>query len=534
LRFLKNYRVMRLGISAALCVGLLGSCVTKSLDEMAEREWSGLNSDHFIIYSEVGEQWPQRMLARLEEFRSFVINHLDLEGADNPLPFRIVLLRNSSSLQAIVPMSGVFGMYQTTYQGGFALVDMSARAEDGTSSVDITYTRSGPIYRTITGTRRVSMDGVLHEYVHHLLANDTNRRYPLWFNEGYAEYLSTFDVAGDGQAVVGNAPMHRVEALENARWIPLDLLFQVRGYEEDHGYGDLYAQSWAVVHYMLSTPERAGQTDMFLDRLNTEENLVKAFESSFEMPIAQMSARARSRARGRRTTNQNLTFESESAPDVDLRLLALDERSLLMAEMIMVFSPDEQAARPHLVRALQSNPANMRARALLASLYMSSEEDQLAWEVLNNSPGIEKNADIQCQLGHFSSGKAIDAILQGDPESVRWIEKAQHHYEAALSINQNHAEAYVGLGRTYLLAYGEDAERGFQAFAAAHDLLPTNLETQLLLGHLLFATSKNEAAEKAYQDVIAWSRDTRKVNSAKDMLVMIEEIRTQSEKPPQN
>ncbi len=532
--FFRTSSINRVVIMATIVAGLLGGCVTRSADDLADREWVELKSDHFIVYSEVGEFWSRRMLQRLEIFRSFVISHLDLAGADNPLPFRIVLLRNASSLQAIVPRSDIFGMYQTTYQGGMALVDMSARAQDGTSSLEIIYTPSGPIYRTRTGTRPISMEGVLHEYVHHLLANDTSRRYPLWFNEGYAEYLSTFDIAANGQAIVGQAPMHRVEALQKARWIPLDRLFQVKGYEEGHGYGDFYAQAWAVVHYMLADTERAEQTDRFLDQLNEGEDLIVAFEASFDMPLQQMSAGARSRAKSRRTSSRRLSFETEIASDAVPRLLSLDERSVLLAEMILTFSPDRRVALPHLQQALQYNVANIRARALLAGLHMYYGEDQLALDTLNGASDDAMDADIQCQFGHFYADKAIVAVQERDPKFVGWIDEARRHYEAAISIDENHVEAYVGLGRTYILTDAKDAQRGFDALNAAFELLPTNMETQLLLGHMLFASGQYEAAENAYQEVIAWSRDAQTINSAQDMVGMIEENRLQYGKALEN
>ena len=165
---------------------------------------------------------------------------------------------------------------------------------------------------------------------------------------------------------------------------------------------------------------------------------------------------------------------------------------------------------------------------------MYSGEDQLALDTLNGASDQAMDADIQCQFGHFYADKAIVAVQERDPELAGWVDKARHHYETAISINPYHVEAYVGLGRTYLLTDAKDAQRGFIALDAARKLLPTNMETQLLQGHMLFASGQMDAAEDAYKEVIAWSRNTRRINRAKSMVGMVEENREQSGRPLEN
>jgi len=510
-----------LKLGFVLVAGLLASCASRSVEQLASAEWVEVRSGNFIVYSEVGEEAPRRIIEQLETFRAFVIDHMQLEGMDNPLPFRIVLLRNSASLQAIVPERGIFGMYQATYQGGLALVDVSARAEDGTSTLEVIYTPSGPLYRKETGMRFVSIDGVLHEYVHHLLANDTTRRYPLWFNEGYAEYLSTFHLGAGGRAVIGAPPMHRVQALQQARWMPLEVLFRVQGYETAHGYGDLYAQAWAVVHYMMSTPERAGQTDTFLDLLADNQGIEMAFEAAYGMALKDMSAKARSmvRAHGKRVRSIRVEMDAPVFTVAAGRMLPADEVETLVADMLMNFPGKNDVARQHLTRALSLNETNSHARAVLAGLERVSGRYQVAADLLSVSDSlVGESSEILTQWGHLYIDQAIDAVKLARDTMPPLLAKGRQYYERALAIDENNAEALVGLGRSYLLSGPNNNGRGFTALFKAYDLLPTNMETQLMLGHMYITSGDIPRARHHYTEVLRWSRVPDLTRQARSMI----------------
>ena len=116
---------------------------------------------------------------------------------------------------------------------------------------------------------------------------------------------------------------------------------------------------------------------------------------------------------------------------------------------------------------------------------------------------------------------AIDAVQQKDPEARQWVARAREKYQRAIAIDEHHAEAYVGLGRTYLLTPTEQMDVGLQILEASRQLLPTNLEAHLLIGHLLFATEDFEGARHHYDEVISWSRNPTVINRAKGMIELI-------------
>ena len=105
---------------------------------------------------------------------------------------------------------------------------------------------------------------IYHEYVHNLL-NNFKVRFPPWLNEGLAEYYSTFEVTdGDKKILLGRAIENHILYLRQNKFLPLATLFTVDhnspDYNENSKKGVFYAESWALVHYlMLGNPERQKQ-----------------------------------------------------------------------------------------------------------------------------------------------------------------------------------------------------------------------------------------------------------------------------------
>ena len=124
-------------------LGVVSCAAPQALDGSTEPVgWQELRTPNFVIYHQGTDHWAERIVGHLQSFRHYVLDHLQLEGADNPLPFRVVLLRNAAQMQNLLGEKDVFGAYLQTWRGGLAIVDLSARAEDGTSSLQVTATPS--------------------------------------------------------------------------------------------------------------------------------------------------------------------------------------------------------------------------------------------------------------------------------------------------------------------------------------------------------------------------------------------------------
>src|SRR5262249_37250611 len=133
---------------------------------------------------------------------------------------------------------------------------------------------------------------IFHEYTH-LLVENTFGNAPVWFNEGLAEYYSTFSITEDQRIVLGSPISNHVYLLRDNKMLPLRTLFEVDHkspyYNETKKQGIFYAQSWALMHYLIIGKEgKVEQLGKFVDLLNAKVPMEEAFQTAFETPFAVM------------------------------------------------------------------------------------------------------------------------------------------------------------------------------------------------------------------------------------------------------
>ena len=92
----------------------------------------------------------------------------------------------------------------------------------------------------------------IHEYTH-LIVDHLSLQFPVWLNEGLAEFYSSLEARGK-QAVIGGVPPGRMGLLQSRPWLDLNLLLSVDRnspyYNERDKMSIFYAQSWALTHML--------------------------------------------------------------------------------------------------------------------------------------------------------------------------------------------------------------------------------------------------------------------------------------------
>ena len=106
------------------------------------------------------------------------------------------------------------------------------------------------------GDREHSLRTIFHEYVHVVIDN-LSQAMPVWLNEGLAEYYSTFQVdEGGRRAVVGRLIPSHLQLLNERRHLSIAELLAVETSSASYNEGErqtlFYAQSWALVHMLVS------------------------------------------------------------------------------------------------------------------------------------------------------------------------------------------------------------------------------------------------------------------------------------------
>jgi tetratricopeptide (TPR) repeat protein len=124
-----------------------------------------------------------------------------------------------------------------------------------------------------------------HEYTHALFRLNF-RDLPLWMNEGYAEFLGNTAI-GEKEVQIGKIAPGHLQILRTNKFIPIETLFQVDEnspyYNEQNRTSVFYAESWALVHYLMLDPDAAKRQlrANFLNAYAASDNQIEAAQKTF-------------------------------------------------------------------------------------------------------------------------------------------------------------------------------------------------------------------------------------------------------------
>jgi tetratricopeptide (TPR) repeat protein len=228
-------------VFVALC-GLLFVCSSALADgrEETKEKWYEATSPNFVLVTNSGASRAEALLEQAERFRFALGRVLPRLRLSTAAPTLVYGFRDFESLSPFLPDeeeagTNVTGYFRTGRAGHAIVVDLSLGSRE---------------YERV----------LYHEYVH-LVVSLGERRVPLWFEEGLSEFYAGTRVGRDA-AEVGSLETRHVNALLGRKLLPLD---EVLAASEGSSWstdpetaGLFYAESWALVHYLL-TKAPAGQ-----------------------------------------------------------------------------------------------------------------------------------------------------------------------------------------------------------------------------------------------------------------------------------
>jgi hypothetical protein len=201
-------------------------------------EWLAFKSTHFQLFSAADTITSRAILQQLEALRAVfetMSPDLELASSDPPQIF-------------VFDSSAAYEPYMTLSQGVLNILGQFIRHRDG--SYLTMQVGNNPL-----GALKV----INHEYVHLLIAANFPQA-PKWFDEGLAEYYSTFAIEQQ-MAIVGRPVARHMRVLIGPERLEVDSLFggdnPFVAVADSSQTAMNYALSWAVVHYLLSTESKA-------------------------------------------------------------------------------------------------------------------------------------------------------------------------------------------------------------------------------------------------------------------------------------
>jgi tetratricopeptide (TPR) repeat protein len=386
-----------------------------SAAEPAQAQWLRAESEHFVVYSDRGEQRLREQAAELEDFHQLLrqLTGTRDEGHAPKLPIYIV--RGIGQLRQVWPgaSAGIAGFYNATPQGILAVVDADA------------------------GRGWVGRNEILfHEYAHHFMLQHFPAVYPRWYVEGFAEYVATARLEPD---TIEYGRMNSALASwvgDSSRLIPLDQILFVRPERIERGATQYYAQSWLLVHYLLRDAERMRQLNRYLTAVGAGQEPRAAFQAAFAMTPSDMQRRLASYGSGGMSFTRIRRASASRAPTLTVTPLPRGVGDLLLLDAAMTAGAgsDGDAFARRVRRAAGDSPEPFARRILARAEALHGDgavAERLLTEMIAASP---RDAEPHYLMGmrHLRAGRAEAA------ERARHFRTAQTWFARAHRLDENH------------------------------------------------------------------------------------------------
>jgi len=460
----------------------------------ARAEWLRAESDHFIVYGDVSVERLQAQVAQLEEFDRLLraLTSTTAEPAANKL--NVYVVRGTGRMREIGNVDEmVAGFYVATPDAILAAIN--DRENRGANENDILF----------------------HEYAHHFMRQYHPAAYPLWYVEGFAEYVMTARIEPD-LIEYGNFNRGRASWLAGRRfWLPYDgILSDDAGRYMMRDPARYYAQSWLLVHYLLSDPRRSAGLVSYLRAVGRGEDPKTAFSAAFGMDMLALEAALAAYAR--RITYHRLTRTSIAAtPNVRIERLPASADDLLLTQGALRLGVPKRG-RPALlgrVRQAAARHGDAYSRRVLAQAELLYGDADAADRLLD---GLLAEAPSDAELLYFKGLRHLIAGRRDAGSRREQFRRAASFFARAHRVDPNHFPTLYRYAESLSLEERFLSENTQNVLLLATALAPQVNEIRIAAAHLLLLREQYAQAETLLLPVATAVHDRLAAERAQELL----------------
>ena len=418
----RRFLVITLGI--LLCLATFSTVQAKD-------NWTSVRSKNFTLIGNAGEKDIRLVANRLEQFRTVFALLFPAMKLNSPVPTTVIVFKSDSSYKPFKVNPNITGYFQPGEDVNYITLTSEKTSE------------SQP-FRTI-----------FHEYVHLLVENTMGATVPLWFNEGLAEYYSTFDITDENRKVLlGDLIRNHVLYLREQKLLPLRTLFAVDYkspyYNEGNKMNIFYAESWMLTHYLLQgeSQRRRPQLARFVDLVRSKLTLDEAFQQAFQVSLDAFEKDFKSYVQGAKYMATSVTFKEKLDFDSEMQSAPVTEgEAQAYLGDLLLHTRRFNDAESHLQQALTLSPELPMAEASFGMLRVRQGRLADARQYLEKAVA----GNSQNYLAHFYYAYALSGLsFEGSQviNSYSPDEAATMRAELrkAIAIKPDFGEGYALLG----------------------------------------------------------------------------------------
>ncbi len=488
---------------------LLGSCWPAAAFAKDEPKWIEVHTAHFSVITDAGEKRGREVALRMEQLRAVFGELLGKDKLKMSVPVTVIALKSDKQYGDVAPT-------KLNMDGGFYVPG---------------YDR---VYIVLNLFEIEPWRAVAHPLGHYFL----NFNYPPaqgWFDEGMAEYFGSVQIGkevnlgGDPELAPEwhedifdnmmrdpNLPQSLTQMDSSPVWISMTDLFTMKhdgsGLHEGSHNTMYYAQSWMVMHYLLSHKKMPEVGEYFDLVQNQKVPVDKAIIQAFDMTPEQMEHSVKLYFNS--LNNLGIALDQAKKPIENPGEVPQPEHfpaPLAADEVGMAITPVPEAEAKAVIGDVMARIPEHRDQALrdLKQLILDPKDNELAHRGLARDYLEQRLFDqTAAELDTATELNPRDPWIwyyrsvlkyrkaQATGQSMQGLANLMQDLRAVIDWYPDLADAYNMLGMARIEGGGVNSALEAQKQAIA--LSPRNLEYQFNLGQIYVAGKKWEQAREVF------------------------------------
>lgn len=476
----------------------------------ATEQWAEVRSPHFTVVTDASAKQGQQVLDQFERMRWVFKTLFPNASIDPASPIMIIAVKSQKGFQALEPEAYLAA-------GALKLDGLFVRTED-----------KNYILLRLGGNEEHPFATVYHEYTH-LIFSNAGEWIPVWLNEGLAEFFQNSEIRHK-DVILGEPNGDDIEYLRENKLIPLTTLFRVDAnspyYHEEEKGSVFYAESWALVHYLMVTDRQNNTRRVFdyMQRLSQKQDPVAAATAVFGDPQQlQMALEAYIR----QDDYKEFLLSSAAAPIDEASYTA---RSLTQPEADAVradFLARNQRiadARAMLDEVLKADPNNVQAHETMGYLEFRAGNRAAARKWYEEAVQL----DSQNYLTHYYFAVlSMDEDRASSPDVPKNEAAAEASLQDCIRLNPRFAPAYDALARFYF-ERRHNPEHAQLLELEAVQLDPSSFSFRLNAASILMAMGRYSDAENVLRAAARLAKTPDDAATVQSRIAQIDRDRLQA------
>jgi len=471
-----NQKPLRVYVSTILFLFVFALVGPASVQ--AKDNWTRVSSKNFTLIGNASEKEIRQVATRLEQFRDVFTRLFSSAKFDTPVPTNVIVFKSMGAYKPFNPGNNA-GYFQP--------------------GEDVNY---------ITLTTDATQDPftvIYHEYVH-LLVDNTSGNVPAWFNEGLAEYYSPFNIEEDRKVHLGELIPYHLQTLREGKLYPLRSLFAVDHYSPEYNEGSkrgmFYAESWALVHYLImgNGGQRRPQLGAFIKLLAANVGIDDAVKQAFQTDVDTLQKELKKYIEGHTFQKQIATFERKLEFDNEISAAPLSEAEAqgYLGDLLL-HTNQLKDAETRLQQALALDPKLTMAQASLGIVRMRQSRFDEAKGALREAV----NANSNNYLTHYyyayvvsREGMDSSSMVRGYSADAAEIMRAE--LKKAMALKPDFPNSYSLLAFVNMVT-GEQLDESIELLKHALALSPGKQDLNLQLAQIYLRQQKFDLARQTLE-----------------------------------